>query len=103
MFGRDEKQEGKTGGQSENAGGQAGSENANGQAGSENANDQPKEKEAGKTTPDEGKNFKDNTVFVCVQDCFQHGTRYRPGDTVTGKKCPPWFEVRKDKEEEDKE
>jgi hypothetical protein len=47
-----------------------------------------------KTTPDEGKTFDKDTVCVCVQNCYQNGTRYRGGDTVTGRKCPPWFEAK---------
>jgi len=68
-------------------------------------NELPAGKAAGgeKTTPDEGKTFEKNTVFVCVQDCFQDGTRYRPGDIVTGKTCPAWFAVRQAEEEKEEE
>lgn len=44
-----------------------------------------------KTTDDEGKTFSMDTEFICVQDCWQNNTRYRKGDILTGKKCPPWF------------
>lgn len=37
-----------------------------------------------KTTPNE-------TVFVCVRDCWLHKTRYRKGDELAGKACPPHF------------
>jgi len=56
---------------------------------------------AEKTTPDEGKTFDENTVFVCVQDCFQDSTLYHPGDIVTGKICPAWFVVRQAEEEKE--
>ena len=59
--------------------------------------------ERNKTTPDEGKTFDKETVFECVQDCWQHNTRYRRGDAVTGKTCPPWFIVKKETAEEEKE
>jgi len=47
-----------------------------------------------KTTPDEGKTFDKDTVFVCVQDCYQQSKRYRIGDEKTGRKCPPHFIVK---------
>jgi hypothetical protein len=49
---------------------------------------------AKKTTPDEGREFGEGAVFECVQDCWQGGARYRRGDTLAGRKCPPWFRVR---------
>jgi len=55
-----------------------------------------------KTTPDEGKEFPADTVFVCVQECFVNGLRYRMGDTVTGTKCPPYFKVRAPEKTKDK-
>ena len=84
--------------------------NKNGQAGNADGRDKNGQPElpdgqqaaAKKTTPDEGKTFEADTVFVCVQDCFQNGRRYHRGDAVTGKKCPPWFVVKasEDSEEE---
>lgn len=65
------------------------------------ANDNP-QKELGqagttqdqkKTTPDEGKSFDKDTVFVCVQECFQQGIRYHKGQKITGRKCPAYFVV----------
>ena len=47
--------------------------------------------ESKKTTPDEGKSYDKETVFVCVQDCWQNNTRYFKGDTIKGNKCPAWF------------
>ena len=52
-----------------------------------------------KTTPDEGKTFEKDTVFVCVQDCYQQGLRYRQGMEVTRKKCPAHFVVKQPSEE----
>ncbi len=56
-----------------------------------------------KTTPDEGKAFEKDTVFVCVQDCYQNRTRYRKGDEITGKQCPPYFKVKLPMKMEDKQ
>ena len=53
--------------------------------------DDTQEAEKKKTTPDEGKTFEKDTVFVCVQDCYQQMIRYRKGAEFTGKKCPPHF------------
>ena len=47
-----------------------------------------------KTTTDDGKTFDKDTVFVCVQDTWQNMTRYRRGDVITGRTCPPWFEAK---------
>jgi hypothetical protein len=47
-----------------------------------------------KTTPDEGKTFDEDTVFVCVTDCFHNMIRYRRGDVLTARKCPPHFAVK---------
>ena len=58
------------------------------------AGDADNKKADTKTTSDEGKTFDKDTVFVCVQDCYQNGTRYRKGDEVTGKKCLPYFVVK---------
>ena len=64
--------------------------------------EQPDLVEPKKTTPDEGKTFDKDMVFVCVQDCYQDGTRYRRGDTVKGTKCPPWFTLQEVKAEDKK-
>jgi len=61
------------------------------------------EAEKKKTTPDEGKSFEKDTVFVCVQDCYQQGIRYRQGMEITGKKCPAHFIVKSQAEEQKKE
>jgi len=50
--------------------------------------------EAKKTTPDEGKTFDRDTVFVCAQDCWTGGVRRRKGEEVCGRVCPPWFNVK---------
>ena len=55
-----------------------------------------------KTTPDEGKTFDKDTAFVCVQDCYVSRTRYRRGDTLAGRKCPPYFKVKPEAEEKKK-
>ena len=55
------------------------------------ASAKPEEK---KTTPDEGETFDKDTVFVCVQDCYQHKVRYRKGDELTGTVCPAYFAVK---------
>jgi hypothetical protein len=55
--------------------------------------------ESKKTTPDEGKTFDKDTEFVCEADCIFNKRRYRRGDTVTGRKCPPWFSVKPEAEE----
>jgi hypothetical protein len=71
--------------------------NSNGQTG--NSNGQavlPK-----KTTRDEGKTFDKVTDFVCVNDCFVGGKRYRRGDVFRGGKCPPWFNVKPEAKEKD--
>ena len=47
-----------------------------------------------KTTPDEGRTFEKDTVFVCVQDCFLKGALYRRGDELAGRRCPPHFAVK---------
>jgi hypothetical protein len=47
-----------------------------------------------KTTPDEGKTFDEDMEFECVQNCYLDMVRYRPGAVKTGRKCPPFFEVR---------
>jgi hypothetical protein len=54
----------------------------------------PAKDERKKTTPDEGKTFDKDTLFVCARDCFINGVRYRPGDELAGKKCPPFFRVK---------
>jgi hypothetical protein len=51
-------------------------------------------KEKKKTTRDEGKTFNKVTAFVCVQDCYLDGKRWRPGEEDKGKTCPPYFEVK---------
>jgi len=58
---------------------------------------------AKKTTPDEGKTFDKDAAFVCVQDCWQGNRRYRRGDEVAGRKCPPWFIVKPAAEEKKKQ
>lgn len=52
--------------------------------------------DAKKTTPDEGKAFEKDTIFVCTGDCFRRGVRYRKGDEIEGRTCPPWFRVKPD-------
>jgi hypothetical protein len=59
----------------------------------------PAQPARGKTTPDEGKTFKENTLFLCVQDCWQNNTRYRRGDELSGRTCPPFFVVKPDPED----
>ena len=51
-----------------------------------------------KTTPDEGKVFNKETVFVCVEDCYQKGIRYHKGEEITGTVCPPHFTVKPEAE-----
>ena len=53
-------------------------------------------KEQAKTTPDEGKTFDKETVFVCVCDCIYNKGRYRKGNEMPGKICPPHFIVKKE-------
>ena len=43
--------------------------------------------------------FDKETVFVCLQDCWQNMNRYRRGDTLTGRICPPHFAVQSAEEE----
>ena len=45
-----------------------------------------------KSPADENKEFGKETIFVCVQDCYRKGVRYRRGQEIKGTKCPPWFE-----------
>ena len=60
--------------------------------------------ERGKTTPDEGKTFDKDTVFECVTECkSSDGVRYRRGDKLVGRKCPPHFEARPDLKPEARE
>jgi hypothetical protein len=56
-----------------------------------------------KTTPDEGKTFNKDTVFECVTDCKYKSVRYSRGDRLTGRTCPPHFEVREDLKPKDLE
>jgi ABC-type uncharacterized transport system substrate-binding protein len=42
---------------------------------------------------DEEKEYPENTVFVCVEDCYFNKIRYRKGNTITGKKCPEHFKA----------
>ena len=70
--------------------------------GQELSGQEQKKPEAKKTTPDEGKTFEKDTVFVCVQDCYQSQRRFRKGDELAGKKCPPFFVVKPEVEKEKK-
>ena len=78
-------------------------QNNNGNAG--NPNGQPELLTGGtrdrKTTPDEGKTFDKDTVFVCVLDCYQDGKRWHAGEEATGRVCPPWFEVKPSEEKKE--
>ena len=39
-------------------------------------------------------NEKQGTVYVCTEDCFLKGVRYRTGEEISGTACPPHFAVK---------